>query len=92
MAYTAKDPRPPRHFLYLRETKSWRCEENEENVHLLTYAPARGVGKKRVLGVQLEVGGCRPPYLLVKNTEQLMFEVNVNKSTYSAQDPRSTVP
>ena len=28
-------------------TKSWRCEEKgNENVHLLTHAPARGVGKK----------------------------------------------
>ena len=28
MAYTAKDPHtPPRRFLYLTETKSWRCEE-----------------------------------------------------------------
>ena len=35
-------------FLYLRETKSWKSEEREggENVHLLTHAPARGMGKK----------------------------------------------
>ena len=48
MAYTAKDPCPPLHFLYLTETKSWRCEEKGkgENVHLLTHAPTRGVGKK----------------------------------------------
>ena len=55
MTYTAKDPRPPRRFLYLRETKSWRWEgggeeageEGEgEKVSLLTHATARGVGKK----------------------------------------------
>ena len=48
MAYTAKDPCPPHNFLYLTETKSWRCEYKGkgENVHLLTHAPARGVGKK----------------------------------------------
>ena len=52
MAYTAKDPHPPpRHFLYLTETKSWRCEEKDkdkgnENVHLLTHAPTRGMGKQ----------------------------------------------
>ena len=52
MAYTAKDPRPTTAFyvpnrnkLYLTETKSLRCEEYNENVHLLTHAPARGVGK-----------------------------------------------
>ena len=49
MAYTAKDPRPPpQRFLYLTETKSWRCEggqEEEENVHLLTHATAWGMGK-----------------------------------------------
>ena len=60
MAYTAKDPcPPPRRFLYLRETKSLRCEggeeggegeeeeeeEEEEKVSLLTHATARGVGK-----------------------------------------------
>ena len=49
MAYTAKDPWPNQGvFLYLTETKSWRCEgeegETEENVHLLTHATARGVG------------------------------------------------
>ena len=58
MAYTAKDPRPPpRRFLYLTETKSWKSEEREreaegegerggENVSLKTHATARGVGKK----------------------------------------------
>ena len=47
---------PPRRFLYLTETKSWRCEEKDkdkekgnENVHLLTHAPTRGVGKKNFL-------------------------------------------
>ena len=47
MAYTAKDPCPPQHFLYLTETKSWRCEDKVkgENVHLLTHTPARDVGK-----------------------------------------------
>ena len=53
MAYTAKDPHPtPWCFLYLRETKSWRWEGREgrggrggENVHMLTHATARGVGK-----------------------------------------------
>ena len=30
MAYTAKDPHPPQSFLYLRETTSWRCEEEGE--------------------------------------------------------------
>ena len=40
---TAKDPRPPRHFLYLRETKSWWCEEGGEGekVSMLTHATAR---------------------------------------------------
>ena len=49
MAYTAKDRRPPWRFLYLRETTSWWCGEGDgegENVHLLTHAPTRGVGKK----------------------------------------------
>ena len=42
-------PTPPWHFLYLTETKSWRCEgKGNKNVHLLTHAPARGVGKKSV--------------------------------------------
>ena len=38
--------RPPsRCFLYLRETKSWRCEEGEEEkVHLLTHTTARAPG------------------------------------------------
>ena len=31
MAYTAKDPRPPLHFLYLiGEKKSWKWEKEEE--------------------------------------------------------------
>ena len=49
---TAKDLCPPQCFLYLRETKSWWCEEGdggegggEEKVHLLTHATARGMGK-----------------------------------------------
>ena len=55
MTYTAKDPYPPWHFLYLRETKSWRWGEEEEEeegegggekVTLLTHATARGMGKK----------------------------------------------
>ena len=53
MAYKAKDPRPPRRFLYLTETKSYKCGEGQEgeegegeNVHLKTYATTRGVGKK----------------------------------------------
>ena len=44
---------PPQRFLYLRETKSWWCEERggegeggEEKVHLLTHTTARGMGKK----------------------------------------------
>ena len=56
MAYRAKDPHPPppRRFLYLRETKSWRWEgggeEGEgEKVSLLTHATARGVGKKKII-------------------------------------------
>ena len=44
-------PPPPRRFLYLSKTKNWWCGEGDggegdENVHLLTHAPARGVGKK----------------------------------------------
>ena len=40
----------PRRFLYLRETKSWWCEEGEgggeeEKVSMLTHTTARGVGK-----------------------------------------------
>ena len=47
MAYTAKDPCHPWCFMYLTDTKSWRCEGGEgENVHLLTHATARGMGKK----------------------------------------------
>ena len=46
---TAKDPCPPWHFLYPRETKSWWCEgvegEVEEKVSMLTHATARGVDK-----------------------------------------------
>ena len=30
MAYSAKDPRPLRRFLYLTETKSWKWEEEEK--------------------------------------------------------------
>ena len=52
MAYTAKDPHPPppRRFLYLIKTKSWRCEggrgEGEgEKVSLLTHTTAWAVGK-----------------------------------------------
>ena len=55
MAYRAKDPGPPWRFLYLRETKSWRREGEEEEgeeegeegekVSLLTHATARGMGK-----------------------------------------------
>ena len=40
--------------MYLRETKSWRCEEEEEveegeeeKVSLLTHATARGMGKNK---------------------------------------------
>ena len=48
---------PPRRFLYLRETKSWWCGEEEEEgegeegekVSLLTHATARGVGKKYII-------------------------------------------
>ena len=58
MTYTAKDPCPPWRFLYLTETKSWKAERREregegerggggENVHLLTHAPARGIGKNK---------------------------------------------
>ena len=56
MAYTAKDPRPPSplwHVLYLRETKSWWCgeedgeEEEGTKVSLKTHATARGMGKKK---------------------------------------------
>ena len=38
---TAKDPFPPWHFMYLRETKSERCgEEGEgENVHQFKHPP-----------------------------------------------------
>ena len=47
MAYTVKDPRPPWHFLYLRETQSWRCGGGEEEkVHLKTHATTRGVGEQ----------------------------------------------
>ena len=44
-----KDPCPPRCFLYLRETTSWKCEEGEENVHLLTHTTASGMGKNSEL-------------------------------------------
>ena len=38
---------PPLHFLYLTETKSWRCEgKGNENVHPLTHASTRAMGKK----------------------------------------------
>ena len=51
MAYIAKDPRPPWHFLYLRETKSERSGEGEdgEKVSLKTHATARGMGKNVTL-------------------------------------------
>ena len=57
MAYTAKDPCPPQwRFLYLRETKSWWCEEGgegggggegeggegEKKVSMLTHTTTRG--------------------------------------------------
>ena len=47
----SQGPMPPHpwRFLDLRETKSWRCERGggeDEKVHLLTHATARGVGKK----------------------------------------------
>ena len=60
MAYTAKDPRPPWHFLYLRKTKSWRWEEGGEGeeegeggekVSLKTHATARGMGKNMTDGI-----------------------------------------
>ena len=40
---------PPWRFMYLRETKSWRCEEEggeerEEKVHMLTHANTRAHG------------------------------------------------
>ena len=64
MAYTAKDPHPPRCFLYLRETKSWLCgeegeeeeEEEGDNVHLKTHATARGVGKIPLLTICMVSG------------------------------------
>ena len=48
---TVKDPCPPWRFLYLRETKSWWCEEGGEGgekVSMLTHATARGMGKNNV--------------------------------------------
>ena len=52
---TAKDPCPPQRFLYLSETKIYRCGEEEEGegeegkkVSLLTHATARGVDKKYI--------------------------------------------
>ena len=50
MTYTAKDPHPPTHFQYLRETKSWGWEGGEEEdregekVSLKTLSTTRGVG------------------------------------------------
>ena len=49
---TAKNARPLQRFLYLRETKSWWCEEGGggeeggQKVSMLTHATARGMGKK----------------------------------------------
>ena len=98
MAYTAKYPRPPtafsvpnRNVLYLRETKLWRCERRRgggggENVHLLTHAPARGVGKNRdgdycdnpteSLNILLEkfFPGHMPHYLKRKSEVETMLE------------------
>ena len=67
MAYTAKDPCPPHHFLYLTETKSWKWEgggEGEkgkggggEKVSLKTHTTARGLGKNVMKGKEGERGG-----------------------------------
>ena len=53
----SQGPTPPQHFLYLRETKSWWCEEEggdgeggeggEEKVSMLTHATTRGVGNNK---------------------------------------------
>ena len=47
---TAKDPCLPQCFLYLSETKIYRCGEGEEEegekISLKTHATARGMGKK----------------------------------------------
>ena len=46
MAYTAKDPCPQWHFMYLKETKSKRWEEGEgKKVSLKTHTTTRGMGK-----------------------------------------------
>ena len=51
MAYTDKDPCPPRRFLYLRETASWWCGEEEEEegkqVSLKNHTTTRDMGKKQ---------------------------------------------
>ena len=51
---------PPRCFLYLRETKSWWCGEEEEEgeegkkVSLKTHATTRGMGKKQPLCIHTQ--------------------------------------
>ena len=75
MAYTAKDPPPPWHFLYLRETKSLRWDKGEEGeegegkkVSLLTHATAMGMGKNCVNQVWYNT---EPPryYYIVESAE-----------------------
>ena len=49
MAYTAKDLRPP-HIHVVVALPVWRLGKGGgENVHLLTHAPARGVGKTCII-------------------------------------------
>ena len=56
-------PTPHSFCLYLKETKSWWCEEGgegEEKVHLLTHATARGGGKNTLqVGVPQGIKPCR---------------------------------
>ena len=68
MAYTAKDPCPPRRFLYLTEKKLEGGEEGK-NVHLKTHATARGVGKNYVKSGL----GPKPPHPLVDLIHQNVF-------------------
>ena len=69
-------PPPPRRFLYLRETKLWRCGRGgrEEKVHLKTHAPlGGGVGKNYV---KSGLGPKPPPHCGLNPSNFFVFFLN----------------
>ena len=72
---------PPQRFLYLRETKSWWCEEGGEGggekVSMLTHATARGVGKHihTIIIAQVHIWKCA-----ILEAHFLYFNSSINRS------------